>query len=178
MGGQAGDKKCFHHLTPKVERPTHGKNRLNSTRTPSHEKSVTSKISVKNLAKTLETTRTAETTRWHFWNNPLPQNTLQIPVFPKGPFRTKNTTTLAKVLNYYAVVFLLRPPNLVRRGPFFERKNVCNSQENGVRTRCAAIVNHPAVLKILRVVNLLRVVFLVRRGPLGSEIWSSQIWLF
>ena len=42
-----------------------------------------------------------------------------------------------------------------------------NSQENGVRTRCAAIVNHPAVLKILRVVNLLRVVFLVRRGPLG-----------
>ena len=36
-----------------------------------------------------------------------------------------------------------------------------------VRTRCAAIVNHPAVLEILRVVNLLRVVFLVRRGPLG-----------
>ena len=66
-------------------------------------------------------------------------------------------------MNYYAVVFLLRPPKLVRRGPFFERNNVCNSQENGVRTRCAAIVNHPAVLKILRVVNLLRVVFLVRR---------------
>ena len=65
-------------------------------------------------------------------------------------------------------MFLLRPPNLVRRGPFFERKNVCNSQENGVRTRCAAIVNHPSVLKILRVVNLLRVVFLVRRGPLGK----------
>ena len=32
------------------------------------------------------------------------------------------------------------------------------------------IVNHPAVLKILRVVNLLRVVFLVRRGPLGTVI--------
>ena len=48
-------------------------------------------------------------------------------------------------------------------------QNVCNSQENGVRTRCAAIENHPAVLKILRVVNLLRVVFLVRRGPLGSR---------
>ena len=90
------------------------------------------------------------------------------PDFPKGPFRTKNTTTIVKIVNYYAVVFLLRPPNLVRRGPFFERKNVCNSQENGVRTRCAAIVNQPAVLKILRVVNLLRVVFLVRRGPLGS----------
>ena len=86
---------------------------------------------------------------------------------PKGPFRTKNTTTIAKIVNYYAVVFLLRPPNSLRRGPFFERKNVCNSQENGVHTRCAAIVNQPAVLKILRVVNLLRVVFLVRWGPLG-----------
>ena len=62
---------------------------------------------------------------------------------PKGPFRTKNTTTIANIVNYYAVVFLLRPPNLVRRGPFFQRKNVCNSQENGVRTRRAAIVNHP-----------------------------------
>ena len=89
---------------------------------------------------------------------------------PKGPFRTKNTTTIAKILNYYAVVFLLRRTKiLVRRGPFFERKNVCNSQENGVRTRRAAIVNHPAVLETLRVVNLLRVVFLVRRGPFGRE---------
>ena len=33
------------------------------------------------------------------------------------------------------------------------RKNVSNSQENGVGARCAAIVNHPAVLKILRVVT-------------------------
>ena len=86
---------------------------------------------------------------------------------PKGPFRTQNTTTIVKIVNYYAVVLLLRPPNLVRRGPFFERKNVCNSQENGVRTRCATTVNHPAVLKILRVVHLLPVVFLVRQGPLG-----------
>ena len=29
---------------------------------------------------------------------------------PKGPFRTKNTTTTEKLVNYYAVVFLLRPP--------------------------------------------------------------------
>ena len=106
---------------------------------------------------------------------------------PKGPFRTKNTTTIAKIVNYYAVVFLLRPPNLVRRGPFLERKNVCNSQGNCVRTSCAAIVNHPAVLKILRVVNLLRVVFLVRRGPLGifggyflgvQNIWPGRIYFF
>ena len=74
-------------------------------------------------------------------------------------------------MNYYAVVFLLRPPDLLRRGPFSERENVCNSQENGVRSRCTAIVNHcdRAIVKILRVVNLLRVVFLVRRGPLGRK---------
>ena len=73
-------------------------------------------------------------------------------------------------MNYYAVAFLLRPPNLLRRGPFLERENVCNSQENGVRTRRAAIVNHSAIVNSLRVVNLLRVLFLVRRGPLG---WSA-----
>ena len=90
---------------------------------------------------------------------------------PKGPFRTKNTTTIVKIVNYYAVVFLLyiRRPYLLHRGPFFERKNVCNSQENGVGTRCAAIVNYSAIVNSLRVVNLLRVVFLVRRGPLGSR---------
>ena len=53
---------------------------------------------------------------------------------------------------------------------------MCNSQENGVCTRCAAIVNHRAMVKILRVVNLLRVVFLVRRGPLGMlepDFWEG-----
>ena len=89
---------------------------------------------------------------------------------PKGPFGTKNTATIAKIVNYYSVVFLLRPPDLLHRPPFPESENVCNSQENGVPTRCAAIVNHSAIVKRLRVVNLLRVVFLVRRGPLGSSI--------
>ena len=65
-------------------------------------------------------------------------------------------------------MFSLRPPNLLRRGPFWKRNDVCNSQENRVRTSCAAIVNHPAVLKILLVVNVQCVVFLVRRGPLGN----------
>ena len=51
-------------------------------------------------------------------------------------------------------------------------------QENGVRTRSAAIVNHSAVLKIVRVVNLLRVVFLVRRGPLGALILSKNSGVF
>ena len=84
---------------------------------------------------------------WHCANDLDTEKPFFLPQVPKGPFRTKNTTAIAKIVNYHAVVFLLRPPNLVRRGPFFERKNVCNSQENGVRTRRAAIVNHPAVLK-------------------------------
>ena len=83
-------------------------------------------------------------------------------------FRTKNATAIAKIVNYYTVAFLLRPPDLLRCGPFSERENVCNSQENGVRTRCAAIVNHRVLVRMLRVVNLLRVVFSVRRGPLGT----------
>ena len=46
---------------------------------------------------------------------------------------------------------------------------------------CAAIVNHPAVLEILRVVNLLRVVFLVRgsfgwgRTQMGSDGFNQRI---
>ena len=92
---------------------------------------------------------------------------------PKGPFRTKNTTTIVKIVFLLRVVFLLRPPYLLRRRPFFERENVCDSQENGVRTKCAAIVNHSAIVNLLLVVNLLRVVFLVRRGPLGT--WLRQV---
>ena len=57
-----------------------------------------------------------------------------------------------------------------------ERENVCDSQENDVRRRCAAIVNHRAIVKMLRVVNLLCVVFLVRRGPLGKV--SLEIFKF
>ena len=89
------------------------------------------------------------------WNSP--QEYCWDPPNPTQRTRTKNTTTIEKIVNYYAVVFLLRPPNLLRRGPFFERQNVCNSQENGVRTRCAAIVYHSAI------------VFLVQRGPLGMD---------
>ena len=69
-------------------------------------------------------------------------------------------------------MFLLRPPYLLRCRLIFERKNVCNSQENGVRTRCAAIVNHSAIVNSLLVVNLLCIVFLVRRGPLGCP-WDK-----
>ena len=84
---------------------------------------------------------------------------------PKGPFRTKNTTTIEKIVNYYAVVFLLRPPHLLRHGPFLERKmSVVFRKE--VSTEGAAIVNHSALANSLRVAHLLRVLFLVRQGPL------------
>ena len=76
--------------------------------------------------------------------------------YPKGPFRTKSATTIAKIVNYNAVVFLLRPPYLLRWGPFFETKNVCDSQENGVCTRCTAIANHSAIANSLRVVAQVR----------------------
>ena len=48
---------------------------------------------------------------------------------------------------------LLRPPDLLRCEPLFERKYVCTSQENGVRTACAAIVNHYAIANLLHRVD-------------------------
>ena len=75
-------------------------------------------------------------------------------------------------MNYYAVVFLLRPPDLLRREPLFGRTNVCNSQENGVRTRCAAIVNHSAIVNSLHVVNLLRRSIFSTAGSFG---WKCRI---
>ena len=41
---------------------------------------------------------------------------------PKLPLRTKNTSTIARIVNYYAIMFLLCPPNLLLRGPFLERE--------------------------------------------------------
>ena len=74
----------------------------------------------------------------------------------------------AIIVNYYAVVFLLRPPDLLRREPLFEGMNVCNSQENGVRTRCAAIVNHYAIVNLLRQANLLRRSIFSTAGSFGN----------
>ena len=86
---------------------------------------------------------------------------------PKGPFRTKKTTTIAKIVNYYAVVFFTTPPpNLLRRGPFLERKEVCNSQEmvltQGAPRKCNSKFTTRSKFTI-------GVVFLVRRGPLGMN---------
>ena len=55
------------------------------------------------------------------------------------------------IVNYQAVVFFTTPAYLLRREPFFERKSICKSKENGVRTRRAAIVNHSPTLNSLRI---------------------------
>ena len=68
-------------------------------------------------------------------------------------------------------VFTLRPPDLLRCERFFERKNVCNSQDNLVRTRYAAIVNHYAIVNLLRRANLLRRSIFSTAGSFGLRSW-------
>ena len=83
-------------------------------------------------------------------------------------------------MNYYAVVFLLHPPDLLRREPLFEGTNVCNSQENRVRTRCTAIANHYAIVKSLRRASLLRRSIFSTAGSfrLGIFLWWFRALLF
>ena len=64
-------------------------------------------------------------------------------------------------------VFTTPPPDLLRREPLFEGTNVCNSQENGVCTRCAAIVNHYGIVNLLRRANLLRRSIFSTAGSFG-----------
>ena len=45
---------------------------------------------------------------------------------------------------------------------------------NVVSTRCAAIVNHSAIVNLLGVANVLCIVFLVRQGPLGEIANASD----
>ena len=52
------------------------------------------------------------------------------------------------------------------------------TQENGARTRCAAVVNHSAIVNSLLVVNLLCVVFLVRRGYISNLRRSFDVYVF
>ena len=53
-------------------------------------------------------------------------------------------------------MFLLRPQIYYAADPSSRGKTVCNSQENGVRRRCAAVVDHYAIVDLLRGVNVLR----------------------
>ena len=65
------------------------------------------------------------------------------------------------IVNYYAVVFLLRP---------FEGKNACKSQENCVSAGGGG--RGGATANLLRIVNFYYgVVFLARQGPLGK--WNK-----
>ena len=78
-------------------------------------------------------------------------------------------------MNYYAVVFSLRPPDLLRRETLFGRKNVCNSQKNGVHTRCAGIVNHSVIANLLRVVNWLRRSIFSTAGSFGESAMVIKV---
>ena len=77
-------------------------------------------------------------TSTHFLWFGLPEPLLTL---PKGPFRTKNATTIAKKSDLLRRSVFTTPPYLLRRGPFLERNNACNSQENGIHTSCTAIAN-------------------------------------
>ena len=48
------------------------------------------------------------------------------------------------------------------------------SRETGVRTRCAAIVNHNAIANLLRVVNLLRRTIFSTAGSFGHHCFSKK----
>ena len=56
-------------------------------------------------------------------------------------------------MNYYAVLFLLRPLYLLRCEPLFEGQNACKTEENCVSTGGLAIVNHCVIVNLLRIVN-------------------------
>ena len=88
---------------------------------------------------------------------------------PKGPFHTKNTTTIAKIVNYYAVVFFTTPPKFSTPWTLlWEDKRLqfpgkwCSHE---VRRDSKSLCGTRSTTRN----NLLRVVFLVRRGPLGKD---------
>ena len=59
------------------------------------------------------------------------------------------------------------PPRFTTLWTLLWEKNVCNSQENGVCTRCATTINHSAIPKLLRRVNLLWRSIFSTAGSLG-----------
>ena len=63
--------------------------------------------------------------------------------------------------------------------PPFEKKMSAIPGENGLRIGCAVIVNHYAIVNLLRRADLLRRSKLsARRGPLGSENCTGNIASF
>ena len=86
----------------------------------------------------------------------------------------KTPTATQNIVNYYAVVFSLWPPDLLRPGRVSQRQNACKNQEMGVCPG-AAMINHSAIINSLQVVKVLLIVFLVRPGPLEKvEVQSTE----
>ena len=78
-------------------------------------------------------------------------------------------------MTYYAVVFLLRPPDILRCERFFERQNVCNPQENGVRAGGAAIANQSLCDSKFTTRNRFAKTFARYKGHLGPSGRKLQI---
>ena len=56
--------------------------------------------------------------------------------------------------NYHAIVFSLRPPHLLRLGPFLEGRFPWRTQEDGIRTGGVTKVFHCAIVNSLPVAHL------------------------
>ena len=67
---------------------------------------------------------------------------------------------------------LLRPPDLLRCEPRFEGKNASKNQET-VSVQGVPIVNHCAIVDLLRIVNLLRRSISSTAGSLGNGPFSG-----
>ena len=77
------------------------------------------------------------------------------------------------IVNYYAGVFLLRPPYLLRCEPLSEGQNACKTQENCVSTGGVVIVNHCVIVNLLRILNLLRRSIFSTAGSFGICLRSE-----
>ena len=114
----------------------------------------------------------------HFCRLPRPRNLRKIfcnDPFPNDPI-TQRTQPYWKhygIVNHCAVVFLLRPPKLLRCEPFFESRDACNFQGKRCPRKEVAIVNHCVIVNLLCIVNLLWHSDL----KYGGVLWEVWCWL-
>ena len=75
--------------------------------------------------------------------------------YPEGPHHSKQTTATQNIVNYYAVVFSLQPPESLRPGRFLRKKNACTFkiQEIGICPGEVAIANHCPIANSLQAVD-------------------------
>ena len=92
---------------------------------------------------------------------PLSTSPNQYPKDPAVLKTVRDSELLRRSVFYY-------PPQIYYAvNPLFDGTNAYNSQENGVGTRCAAIVNHYAIVNLLRRANLLRRSIFSTAGSFG-----------